>query len=169
MKPHAAQSLTDREVLEARAAALARHERYERPTDVIDVAVFRLGRERYAIELAYLLQIFPLRDLALLPGARAPVLGLTPWRGSLLRVLDLGAALGRAQSGIADRGRVLVIGGEDRAEFGVLIDGIEDITPLPLDEIRVLSGGDERSGLLRGVTSDAVLIVDAQELLRNFT
>jgi purine-binding chemotaxis protein CheW len=170
MKPAGgAQSPNDREVLAARAAALARHERRERPTDVVDVAVFRLGRERYAVELPYLLQIFPLRDLALLPGARPPLLGLTPWRGSLLRVLDLGTALGRAHSGIADRGRVLVLGAEDRADFGVLIDGVEDIVPLPQDEIRVLAGSDDRSGLLRGVTSDAVLVLDAQELLRNFT
>src|SRR5690606_22692254 len=104
-----------------RAAALARRPRREHTGETLEVAVFRLGRERYAIELENLFQIFALRDLAMLPGARAPLLGLTPWRGTLLRVLDLAAALGRTQTGIADRGRVLAIGSGERAEFGLLI------------------------------------------------
>src|SRR5690606_18037691 len=68
-------------LLEMRAAQLARRQQQEDPGETIEVAVFRFGRERYAIELACLLQIFALRDLALLPGARPPVIGLAPWRG----------------------------------------------------------------------------------------
>lgn len=159
----------ERRVLERRAAVLARRVRRERPVESIEVAVFRLGRERYAIELGCLLQIFPLRDLALLPGARPPVIGLTPWRGGLLRVLDLGAALGRAQSGIADRGRVLAFASGERPAFGVLIDGVDEVRQLPLPEIRPLPArGDDELRLLRGVTSDAVLVLDGEQLIRTY-
>ncbi len=159
----------ERLVLERRAALLARRQRRERPVASIEVAVFRLGREHYAIELGCLLQIFPLRDLALLPGARPPVIGLTPWRGGLLRVLDLGAALGRAQSGIADRGRVLALASGERAAFGLLIDGVDDVRLLPVPDIRPLPGRDaDGLRLLRGVTSDAVLVLDGEQLIRTY-
>lgn len=161
--------MTDQELLQRRAAALARRKRRPDREQRNEAAVFRLARERYALDLRCLLQIFALRELALLPGARAPLVGLTPWRGQLLRVLDLGAALGRPASGIADRGRVLVLGRDDRAEFGFQIDAVEDVVALADADIRPLTGGDdERGRLLRGVTSDAVLVLDGEELLRNF-
>ncbi len=160
----------EQELLERRAAVLARRPRRTDTAETVDMAVFRLARERYAIELTYLLQIFPLRDLATLPGARAPLVGLTPWRGALLRVIDLAAALGRPQVGIADRGRVLAVGEGERAGFGILIDAVEDVLAVPESAIRPLAGADAgESGLLRGVTTDAVLVLDGQELLRNFS
>lgn len=159
----------ERALLERRAAALARRPERAVRTDTMEVVVFRLARERYAIDLRCLMQIFPLRDLALLPGARPPLVGLTPWRGVLLRMIDLGTALGRSHTGIADRGRVLVIGHEDRADFGILIDAVEDVVVLPESEIRALPGTvEDRTAFLRGVTSEAVLVLDTQELIRTF-
>lgn len=156
----------ERALLEMRAAHLARRQQQEDPGETIEVAVFRFGRERYAIELACLLQIFALRDLALLPGARPPVIGLAPWRGDLLRVLDLGSALGRPHEGIADRKRVLALASGEQAAFGILIDAIDDVRELPVAEIRPLPGRDQdAAALLRGVTSDAVLVLDAQALI----
>lgn len=163
------QAAADRAVLEQRAAVLARRGGRHTVADAQDMAVFRLGRERYAVDLQWLVQIIPLRDLALLPGARAPLVGLTPWRGMLLRVLDLGAALGRPHTGIADRGRVLVLGSDAHGDFGILIDAVDDVVALPSSAIHPLPGaGDTASALLRGVTPDAVIVLDGQELLRNF-
>jgi len=157
----------DRALLEMRAAHLARRPQDEAPSQSVEVAVFRFGRERYAVELGCLLQIFPLRDLALLPGARPPVIGLTPWRGDLLRVIDLGSALGRPHEGIADRKRVLALASDERAAFGVLIDAIDEVRLLPLAEIRPLPSREEDgTPLLRGVTADAVLVLDADALIR---
>ncbi len=156
-------------ILRRRAELLARRPARETARDLAEAAIFRLGRERYAIELRWLLQIFPLRDLALLPGARPPVIGLTPWRGALLRVIDLNAALGRPGVGIADRGRVLVLADDDTARFGVLVDTIEDLRTLDLDALQPLPGrqeGDTRP--LRGVTTDAVIVLDGEALLRTF-
>lgn len=161
--------MTDQELLQRRAMALARRKRRTDREERNEAAVFRLARERYAIDLRCLLQIFPLRELALLPGARPPLVGLTPWRGELLRVLDLGAALGRPVSGIADRSRVLVLGSEERAEFGFQIDAVEDVIALADSDVRALpESDDEHARLLRGVTSDAVVVLNGDELLRNF-
>ena len=159
--------MSDQEILRQRAAVLARREREVVATVRVDHAVFRLAREAYAIEVAALKQIFPLRDLARLPGARAPLIGLTAWRGGLLRVIDLLAALGRTQGGIADQGRVLVIGQPDAGEFGVLVDAVEDVIQLSDEDVKAAPSG-ETNSLVRGVTRDAVLVLDAPEMLRRF-
>ena len=160
--------LDEQALLRQRAAALARRLDAVRTDAGVEHAAFRLARERYAIELGALVQIFPLRDLARLPGARPPLIGLTPWRGGLLRVIDLAVALGRPHSGIADQGRVLVIGDEDGREFGILVDAVQDVVALHADDVRSLAGEEVGASLLRGVTRDAVLILDAPEMLRRF-
>lgn len=166
---HETSEAQERAILARRAAQLARRSEQTEVTETVEVAVFRYGRERYAIELGCLLQIFALRDLALLPGARPPVIGLTPWRGGLLRLLDLGAALGRPHEGIADRKRVLALASGSQAAFGILIDMIDDVRTLPVEEIRRLpERDDEHAAMLRGVTRDAVLVLDADELIRAY-
>ncbi|MHB1169734.1 MAG: chemotaxis protein CheW [Longimicrobiales bacterium] len=166
---HETSEAQERAILARRAAQLARRSEQTEVAETVEVAVFRYGRERYAIELGCLLQIFALRDLALLPGAKPPVIGLTPWRGGLLRLLDLGAALGRPHEGIADRKRVLALASGSQAAFGILIDMIDDVRTLPVEEIRPLpERDDEHSTLLRGVTRDAVLVLDADELIRAY-
>jgi len=69
------------EVLAARARALARPPAREVARDQLQLLAFSLGGERYAIELRHVAEIFRLRSLSLLPGAAAPTLGLTAWRG----------------------------------------------------------------------------------------
>lgn len=166
---HETSEAQERAILARRAAQLARRSEQTEVTETVEVAVFRYGRERYAIELGCLLQIFALRDLALLPGARPPVIGLTPWRGGLLRLLDLGAALGRPHEGIADRKRVLALASGSQAAFGILIDMIDDVRTLPVEEIRRLpERDDEHAAMLRGVTRDAVLVLDVDELIRAY-
>ena len=166
---HETSEAQERAILARRAAQLARRSEQTEVTETVEVAVFRYGRERYAIELGCLLQIFALRDLALLPGAGPPVIGLTPWRGGLLRLLDLGAALGRPHEGIADRKRVLALASGSQAAFGILIDMIDDVRTLPVEEIRPLpERDDEHAAMLRGVTRDAVLVLDADELIRAY-
>ncbi len=156
-------------VLRRRAEQLARRSYREEVGERAEVAIFRLGRDRYAVELRWLMQIFPLRDLALLPRARPPVVGLTPWRGGLLRVIDLNIALGRTAVGIADRSRVLVMADDDGARFGVLVDTVDDLRSLNLDAILPLPGREEEDTRpLRGVTSDAVLVLDGEVLIRTF-
>jgi chemotaxis signal transduction protein len=84
-------------------------------------------------------------------------------------VLDLGSALGRPHEGIADRKRVLALASGEQAAFGILIDAIDDVMELPLADIRPLPTREEAAiTLLRGVTSDAVLVLDADALIRTY-
>jgi chemotaxis signal transduction protein len=84
----------------------------------------------------------------------------------VLTVLDLRRVAGGAPRALDDLGRVIVIG-RATAEFGVLadiIDGLVSIDPSalhPLPASRHL----EIPGLISGVTSDAVHVLDAEILI----
>lgn len=153
-----------REVLEQRAQALAKS-----PTppqlDGIEVVAFALGGGHYAVESQYVLAVFGLAELALLPGAAPPVVGVTAWRGDLLTLVDLRAALGIPASGLGDLNRVIVLG-DTQPLFGVLAADVTGTATVSAGDVgEPPEGIAARREYLRGVTPEAVLVLDGQKLL----
>lgn len=154
------------ETLRRRAAELARVPHPARRTELIDALVFSLGGQHFAVDAAAVLQVAVLREFTPLPGAAVPLFGVTHWRGTVLTILDLRAALGVRAVGVTDLGRVIVLDGADRT-FGVLADAVHEITEVDLQQVRALP--DERSTtLLRGITDDGVLLIDGDTLLQRY-
>ena len=155
-----------RELLEERARALARPAAPPPAGDTLELITFALADEVYAVESRYVLAVFRLADLSLLPGAEPPVFGVTTWRGGLLTILDLRAALGLSVTVLNDLSRVIVLG-EERPAFGILADAVRELVSLPASAVREPPEGvATKREYLRGVTSDAVLVLDAGALLR---
>jgi purine-binding chemotaxis protein CheW len=153
-------------VLDARARALARPVEASRSGEQFDGVVFALGGERYAIESRYVVEVFRLKELALLPGAHPPAFAITAWRGELLPILDLRAILDRPTTALDDLAYVLVLG-ERRAAFGVLVDAALGVIALPVTELRHWAEGKMAGGeYLRGITRDAVLVLNAERIVQ---
>lgn len=153
-------------VLEQRAAKLAQPLRPETESGSVDLITFRLGRESCAIDARMVLNVFRLAGLARLPGAAIPVYGVTLWRGEIMTVLDLRPLLGLSTVALSDLGRVIVVG-KSHATFGFLVDSVSGVRPTLPAEIHPPSGkSGSHEGLVRGITSDAVLVLDAEQLLR---
>lgn len=162
---------TPTDILEARARKLAQRLDGDRASAAtVEMLGFTVGRERYAIESHFVVAVMQLVDLVPLPGAQAPVIGVTRWRGDVLTVLDLRRVVGGAPRALDDLGRVIVVG-ETAAEFGVLadiLDGLLSLDPTalhPLPSTRNV----EIPGLLRGVTTDAIHVIDAPTLIAHQT
>jgi purine-binding chemotaxis protein CheW len=153
-------------VLEERARRLARPPAPPPAGEMLDVMTFALANETYAVESRYVHEVFRLVDLSPLPGAEPPVFGVAAWRGELLTILDLRAALGLSVAALNDLSRVIVIG-ESRPVFGILADAVRELIRLPAAEVRQPpEGAAAPREYLRGVTADAVLLLDAKQLLR---
>ncbi|HSK20860.1 MAG TPA: chemotaxis protein CheW [Longimicrobiales bacterium] len=153
------------DVLRKRAEELARVPAADRTSEAIPAVIFELADERYAIDARIVLQVHVLRELTPLAGARPPLFGITHWRGMVLTILDLRAELGVSSKGITDLSRVLVIDG-GRQPFGILADAARDFIDLAQRTVRPL-GAEEVSArtLLRGITDDAVLVMDPDAVL----
>ena len=77
-------------ILKARTVALAQ-ELVENAAEgeQIEIVEFLLADERYAIESAYIGEVYPLKDLTPLPCAPSFVLGIINMRGKILSIIDL--------------------------------------------------------------------------------
>ena len=155
-----------REVLEERARRLARPSAPPPAGGTLEVITFALANEVYAIESKYVVEVFRLTELSPLPGAVAPVFGVTAWRGELLVILDLRGVLGISVAALNDLSRVIVLG-EERPAFGILADGVRELATLPVSEVHSAPEGlAANRDYLRGVTPSATLVLEGTKLLQ---
>ena len=103
-----------------------------------------------------------------MPGTPDSLVGLINLQGEILAVFDLRSFFGLEKKGSTDLSRVVVLG-SDRAEFGVLVDAAQEVIALESDELLEPPGS--VSGVareyLRGVTKDALIVLDGAVLLRD--
>lgn len=157
-----------RQVLESRARALARPAEEPGGREQLELITFSLGGERYAIELRYVVEVFRLTNLSQLPGAAAPVFGVTAWRGELLTILDLRRLLGVPGEGLDDL-RIAVVLGDRRAPLAVLADAGEDLLVVDRHAVGPAPEGVAvNRDYVRGITADAVVLLDAERLLQTY-
>jgi len=154
-------------VLEARARAAARiPEQAPAASAVIEVVHLVLGEERYAIETNCVREILRLKEFTPVPETPDFLLGVTNLRGQIVAVMDLRQFFGIAPQRPTDHSRVIVLG-QERVEFGLLADAVHEVTLLRIDEIRETPGSVAvgARAYLRGVTGDALLVLDGAALL----
>jgi purine-binding chemotaxis protein CheW len=162
-----------RALLEARAQRLAEPlPEAPRPGELLDVAVFSLARERYAIETRLIREIARFADFTPVPGAADFLIGVTNLRGAILAVVDLRRIFGVAQNGLTDQSRVLRLGharADPRKDLGVLADETHDVVSVRADGIFAAGPTAPSVGrdYIRGVTEDAIIVLDGDKLLRD--
>jgi purine-binding chemotaxis protein CheW len=150
-------------VLAARAVELARVPADpEAAGERLNVVTFRLAGERYALEAGYVREIVRPRDITPVPGTSELLIGVMNLRGSVLAVMDLARLLG-AEGG-RERPWVAVLGTE-RAEFGIAAEEIGEVANLRMDQVLPAALGDSTAGLMRGVTREALIVLDGAALL----
>ena len=158
-----------REILAERARELARvPAEPDLAGESIEVLCFLLAKERYALEVRYVHEVFRLSALTPLPRAPDFLLGITNLRGEIHPLIDLRRLFGVPVYGLTDLSRVVLIGAA-HPELGILADEARAVVTLREPELReppetVAGIGRE---FLRGVTEDALIVLDGERLLRN--
>lgn len=157
-------------ILQKRALALAsyKEEHLQENRDVIEVMEFSLSSERFAIETRYLREILPLREYTPLPHDSSIFFGLMNIRGQVRLVLDLKRLFDVANRGLSDRNKVIILDAY-QVEIGILADAITGIRRIPAEDLEQVpaSQGISQSGCARALTSDAVVLIDVEKLLKN--
>jgi len=156
-----------RRILTIRARALGRKfGSVEVIGECIEVVEFVLAQERYAVELQYVRDVYPLEQLTPVPCTPAHVLGIVNLRGEILSVIDIKKFFDLPDKGLTDLNKVIVLD-SGRMRFGILADAIIGVHAIPLTNIQAslptLTG--IRDEYLKGVTPDRTVILDAEKLL----
>lgn len=156
------------QILKARAAALARSPAPPQDHASLEVVTFVLGGETYGLQLNWVREIFPLRELTRLPWTPPFVAGIVKLRGKILLVIDVKKLFSLPDKGLTDLNKVLVIQSGDK-EMGILADQILGTRRVPLDTLQTslptLTG--VRTDYLRGVTSQHLIVLDAAKILNS--
>lgn len=157
----------ERRLLRERARLLARELVPEKSArSELELVVFKLAEEHYAVESGYVREVYPLKFLTPLPGAPSFVLGLTNLRGEILSIVDLHTFFELPNPGLTDRSRVIVLR-SPKMECGILADSVTGTRRIGVDDLQpalpTLTG--IREEYLKGVTGERLIVLDAGRLL----
>jgi purine-binding chemotaxis protein CheW len=160
-----------RAVLEARARALACVPVVAPdPAAVLNIVTFTMGGEPYAIEIRFVRRVIRFAGVSLttIPGTPDVLAGVINMEGEILAIFDFGRLLGLARASTSERSRILVLGTDDN-ELGLLADAAEEVRPLRIDAVLEPPCALEEvgRGILRGVTAEALIVLDGAALLRD--
>jgi purine-binding chemotaxis protein CheW len=155
-------------ILHERARALARPvEAAVTPAESVELLVFSLGAERYAVETLHVLEVVRVQELTPVPGASPFILGVINHRGQVLAVLDL-RRLFEAPEGAQPEQAVVVVLAVGGMTFGILVEAAAAVTRVGVQELAPPPVAAERGrGLIRGVTPAMVAVLDAEALARD--
>ncbi|MGE0680210.1 MAG: chemotaxis protein CheW [Candidatus Binatia bacterium] len=156
-----------KKILRARAKALAHEpEASQEGREQLEVVEFCLAYERYAIELSYVREVYPLKELTLLPDTPAFLAGIINVRGQIVSVVDLKKFFTLPEKGLTDLNKVIIVN-NGHIEFGLLVDAVAGVRRIPVLEVQpplpTLTGIHRE--YLRGVTSRHLVILDAAKIL----
>ncbi|WP_205633428.1 chemotaxis protein CheW [Methylobacillus sp. MM3] len=169
-KPAAKSMATDagNAILLERARLLAQPTEEAAAAPAIEVVALVLAYETYAIETAYVREVYPLKDLTPLPCTPDFVAGIVNVRGQVMSVIDLKQLFELPAKGLTDLNKIVILS-DGTMEFGILADSILGVRNIPLHEIEsglpTLSG--VRQDYLKGITAEGVVVLDAAQLLHN--
>ncbi len=154
-------------ILKERAKALARKPEVEASAErSIEIVEFQLAYERYALEMEYIREAYPLKELTPLPCTPSFVLGVVNVRGQILSVIDIKKFFDLPEKGITNLNKIIILH-SDEMEFAILADAIIGVKLILLKDIQpsLPTLTDVRTEYLKGVTTERLVILDAAKIL----
>jgi len=144
-------------ILQERAASVARA-RDDAQAAGLPVLAFRVGGERYAVEVGAVYQVVDSTGLTPLPATPPWVLGAILARTRVVAVLDLRALLGLEGGGMNDLNKVVVL--EEGGElFGVAVEEVEGRIDLERDKLATTGDGP-----FSWIAPDRLAVLDLERL-----
>lgn len=146
------------------SAGRSLRERVRARTGTVELLIFRVGRERFGIELVEVEEAIDIPPVHHVPEMPQSMLGVITVRDTLTSVYSPTLALGQA----IEDGTSALIFRRGRSRFAILVDEVDDVSTLDLATLRDAPALDAGDGLVLGVVRrhDALLaLVDADALL----
>ena len=139
-------------------------ERARSRTGLVELLMFRVGNERFAVELICVEEAIDLGEPHHVPEMPPAMLGVVTVRDTLTPVFSPDDALGVAA---VSKGAALIFR-SNRGRFALAIDDVDDVTTLDLAQLRDAPGADGADSLVLGVARNGggiVALVDAEALI----
>ena len=138
---------------------------------VIQWVTFRLGDEKYGINVMQVQEVLRVTEIAPVPGAPSYVLGIINLRGNVVTVIDTRDRFGLLSKDPDDVSRIVIIETKDHI-IGILVDSVAEVVEMRASEIEATPnvGNEESSKYIQGVTSrdnELLILVDLNKFLND--
>ena len=134
----------------------------------LELLEFLLGKERYAVETAFVGEVFPPGEITPVPCTPPFVAGVVNLRGRIVPVVDLKILFGIRSAG-EKRGARIVLLQSGGAEMGLLTDGVPGIGIIGRETVRpplsVPSG--LPGAYMTGIAGNDLAVLDGGKILRD--
>ena len=146
-----------------------KHAEEAKKNPVMQWVTFRLGDEKYGINVMQVQEVLRVAEIAPVPGAPSYVLGIINLRGNVVTVIDTRNRFGLMSKETDDNTRIVIIETEAHI-IGILVDSVAEVVELRASEIETAPnvGNEETSRYIQGVTSrdnELLILVDLNKFL----
>ena len=170
------------EIWSRRAQILAEPPPVEAQGQQVNLLVFRLGQERYAIEVANVLEIYPLESITPVPRTPDFVAGVFNARGRILSVIDLSIFFNlltpsgqNLRSEGDNEAKIIVVTNAKQSSqssamvLGVLADGAEEVITIFTEDIAppLATHTGPQAVCQQGITLDMIVVLDLKALFND--
>lgn len=141
----------------------------EQNNPVMQWVTFRLGDEKYGINVMQVQEVLRVAEIAPVPGAPSYVLGIINLRGNVVTVIDTRNRFGLMSKEPDDNSRIVIIETESHI-IGILVDSVAEVVELRASDIETAPnvGNEDTSRYIQGVTSrdnELLILVDLNKFL----
>lgn len=153
--------------MRARTRELARiRQEPSADAEILELVSFRLGGESYAVEARYVYQIMLSPPITIIPHTPDFLFGVINLRGEILAVFDLNHLFGLSSGPNQGPSRLIVLG-KAQPQFGFVAEAVDQVTRIDASQLNSPAAplGIAGREIVRGVTADALIILDGEILL----
>lgn len=119
---------------EGRARVAGLTERISAESD-LQVVVFRVGSEEFAVSIDSVREIIPMTDITVIPRAPTFVRGVIDLRGTVIPVIDLRERFSLGPASESDEKRITVVDMAGQT-VGCMVDDVDEVLTLPAGSIQ---------------------------------
>lgn len=135
---------------------------------VSEWVTFRLGDEKYGINVMLVREVLKNTEIAPVPGAPGFVLGIINLRGNVVTVIDTRSRFGLPAHAADDSTRIVIIEREGQV-VGMTVDSVAEVADLKESEIEFAPnvGNDESAKYILGVSNkddELLILIDLEKL-----
>jgi purine-binding chemotaxis protein CheW len=135
---------------------------------VSEWVTFRLGDEKYGINVMMVREVLKNTEIAPVPGAPYHVLGIINLRGNVVTVVDTRTRFGLPPHETDDATRIVILEREGQV-VGMMVDSVAEVANLRESEIEFAPnvGNDDSARYIQGVSNqgdELLILIDLEKL-----
>ncbi|MCY6959540.1 MULTISPECIES: chemotaxis protein CheW [Clostridium] len=133
----------------------------------MQVVIFRLGDEQFAVETAKVQGINDIMEITRVPKAPAHIKGLINLRGNVISLLNINLLLGIQKLDDVEQNNIIILNMEDE-HVGITVDEVDEV--LEIEESVLEKVEDNKKPYVKGIINfkdRVVSLIDIDKLLIN--